>query len=182
MHSEKRELAALRRRFSFRFEMIPPERKNIGRTESARPMPPYIIINLYANLTKKDFGFSTQNFHDETNIETKIQITKFSTVYLQIKDYFIRFRDELPFETANPRPPSRKIAAGFGNRNEIVNFEPRQRPTTEQAAYSRSGPNRNAPHKRCGARSSRCRISDSRRIKVLYKEQDSSCQGYASFT
>lgn len=26
------------------------------------------------------------------------------------------------------------------------------------------------------------RISDSRRIKVLYKEQDSSCQGYASFT
>ena len=111
MHSEKRELAALRRRFSFRFEMIPPESKNIGRTESARPMPPYIIINLYANLPKKDFGFSTQNFHDETNIETKIQITKFSTVYLQIKDYFIRFRDELPFETANPRPPSRKIAA-----------------------------------------------------------------------
>ena len=145
-------------------------------------MPPYIIINLYANLPKKDFGFSTRNFHDETNIETKIQITKFSTTYLQIKDYFIRFRDELPFETANPRPPSRKIAAGFGNRNEIVNFEPRQRPTTEQAAYSRSGPNRNAPHKRCGARSSRCRISDSRRIKVLYKEQDSSCQGYASFT
>lgn len=177
MHSEKRELAALRRRFSFRFEMIPPERKNIGRTESARPMPPYIIINLYANLTKKDFGFSTQNFHDETNIETKIQITKFSTVYLQIKDYFIRFRDELPFETANPRPPSRKIAAGFGNRNEIVNFEPRQRPTTEQAAYSRSGPNRNAPHKRCGARSSRCR-----RGRKTYMQNQIPCSTNRSLT
>ncbi len=177
MHSEKRELAALRRRFSFRFEMIPPERKNIGRTESARPMPPYIIINLYANLTKKDFGFSTQNFHDETNIETKIQITKFSTVYLQIKDYFIRFRDELPFETANPRPPSRKIAAGFGNRNEIVNFEPRQRPTTEQAAYSRSGPNRNAPHRLCGARSSRCR-----RGRKTYMQNQIPCSTNRSLT
>lgn len=177
MHSEKRELAALRRRFSFRFEMIPPERKNIGRTESARPMPPYIIINLYANLPKKDFGFSTQNFHDETNIETKIQITKFSTVYLQIKDYFIRFRDELPFETANPRPPSRKIAAGFGNRNEIVNFEPRQRPTTEQAAYSRSGPNRNAPHKRRGARSSRCR-----RGRKTYMQNQIPCSTNRSLT
>ena len=177
MHSEKRELAALRRRFSFRFEMIPPERKNIGRTESARPMPPYIIINLYANLPKKDFGFSTQNFHDETNIETKIQITKFSTVYLQIKDYFIRFRDELPFETANPRPPSRKIAAGLGNRNEIVNFEPRQRPTTEQAAYSRSGPNRNAPHKRCGARSSRCR-----RGRKTYMQNQIPCSTNRSLT
>ena len=177
MHSEKRELAALRRRFSFRFEMIPPERKNIGRTDSVRPMPPYIIINLYANLPKKDFGFSTQNFHDETNIETKIQITKFSTVYLQIKDYFIRFRDELPFETANPRPPSRKIAAGFGNRNEIVNFEPRQRPATEQAAYSRSGPNRNAPHKRCGARSSRCR-----RGRKTYMQNQIPCSTNRSLT
>ena len=177
MHSEKRELAALRRRFSFRFEMIPPERKNIGRTESARPMPPYIIINLYANLPKKDFGFSTQNFHDETNIETKIQITKFSTVYLQIKDYFIRFRDELPFETANPRPPSRKIAAGLGNRNEIVNFEPRQRPTTEQAAYSRSGPNRNAPRRLCGARSSRCR-----RGRKTYMQNQIPCSTNRSLT
>ena len=177
MHSEKRELAALRRRFSFRFEMIPPERKNIGRTESARPMPPYIIINLYANLPKKDFGFSTQNFHDETNIETKIQITKFSTVYLQIKDYFIRFRDELPFETANPRPPSRKIAAGLGNRNEIVNFEPRQRPATEQAAYSRSGPNRNAPRRLCGARSSRCR-----RGRKTYMQNQIPCSTNRSLT
>lgn len=52
---------------SFRSETIdrrrppPPERKNTGRTEFVRPMPPYIIINLYANSSGKSLIFQGEN-------------------------------------------------------------------------------------------------------------------------